>query len=200
MIDLVARRAALLMGLAGLYLVVQGLWIPAKAEVAQVLLDRAFARSVASGEPHKPWPWADTVPVARIEAERLGVSEVVLSGGSGEAMAFGPTELGNLPPDIRVLAGHRDTHFRFVRNLKHDDTLVLHDVDGSIARYRVFGFATVRWDRFAYPLLPNRPLLVLATCDPTDPAPGGPRRLVVWAERIGGEEERSRQKAMDKRQ
>jgi sortase A len=195
-----ARRAAFGLGAAGLVLLTQGLWIPAKAQLAQVLLDRAFARSVASGEPVKPWPWADTVPVARIEAVRLGVSEVVLSGGSGEAMAFGPTELGNLPHDIRVLAGHRDTHFRFVRNLKHDDTLVLSDVDGSTARYRVFGFATVRWDRFAYPLLPNRPLLVLATCDPADPAPGGPQRLVVWAERIGGEEEASRQKAIDKRQ
>jgi sortase A len=183
-IDLAARRVALLMGLAGLYLLVQGLWIPAKAEVAQVLLDRAFARSVATGEPQKPWPWADTVPVARIEAERLGVSDVVLSGGSGEAMAFGPTELGNLPPDMRVLAGHRDTHFRFVRDLKHDDVLVLHDVDGSAARYRVFGFATVRWNRFAYPLAPRRPLLVLATCYPFDAAPGGPLRLVVWAERV----------------
>ncbi len=184
MIDLFARRAALLMGLAGLYVVAQGLWIPAKAEVAQVLLDRAFARSVASGEPQKPWPWADTVPVARIEAERLGVSDVVLSGGSGEAMAFGPTEVGNLPRGIRVLAGHRDTHFRFVRDLKHDDALVLYDVDGSATRYRVFGFATVRWNRFAYPLTPKRPLLVLATCYPFDAEPGGPLRFVVWAERV----------------
>jgi sortase A len=185
MIDLAARRAALLMGLAGLYLVVQGLWIPAKAEVAQVLLDRAFSRSVATGEPQKPWPWADTAPVARIEAERLGVSEVVLSGGSGEAMAFGPTELDNLPAGMRVIAGHRDTHFRFVRDLKHDDALVLRDVDGSAAHYRVLGFATVRWDQFAYPLAPRRPMLVLATCYPFDAPPGGPLRLVVWAERFG---------------
>ena len=46
----------------GLALCVQGLWIPAKAALAQVLLERAFERSVATGRPVKPWPWADTWP------------------------------------------------------------------------------------------------------------------------------------------
>jgi len=179
-----ARRTALLLGAAGLVLLAQGLWIPAKAEVAQLLLARAFERSVASGEPRKPWPWADTVPVARIEAPRLGIREVVLAGGSGEAMAFGPAELAGLPRGVRVLAGHRDTHFRFLRDLRGADTLVLRGVDGSATRYRVVGFATVRWDRFAYPLASARPLLALATCYPFDAQGPGPLRRVVWAERI----------------
>jgi sortase A len=178
------RRAALLAGAAGLVLVAQGLWIPAKAQVAQILLDRAFERSLATGEPQKPWPWADTVPVARIEAERLEVSEIVLAGGSGEAMAFGPAELTGLPRDIRVLAGHRDTHFRFMRDLRKGDTLLLQGVDGSNVRYRIVGFATVRWDRFAYPVTPPRPMLVLATCYPFDAQHHGPLRRVAWAERI----------------
>lgn len=184
MIAVLARRTALLFGAAGLVLLVQGLWIPAKAQVAQVLLDRAFALSVASGEPRKAWPWADTVPVARIEAGRLGISEVVLSGGSGEAMAFGPTELAGTPRNVRVLAGHRDTHFRFLRELQRGDPLVVHGVDGSVERYRVVGFATVRWDRFAYPVTPPRPLLALATCYPFDAVRHGPLRRVAWAERV----------------
>jgi sortase A len=178
------RRIALASGAAGLVLLVQGLWIPVKAEVAQILLDHAFERSVTSGEPHKPWPWADAVPLARIEAERLGVSEVVLSGGSGEALAFGPTELTGPPREVRVLAGHRDTHFRFVRHLRRGDIIVLQGVDASTARYRVVGFATVRWDRFGYPLAPARPLLALATCFPFDADSRGPLRRVAWAERI----------------
>ena len=180
-----ARRAALFIAAAGLVLLAQGLWIPAKAQVAQVLLDRAFMRSVASGEPEKPWPWADTVPVARIEAERLEISEVVLSGGSGEAMAFGPTEVAGPPRNVRVFAGHRDTHFRFLRDLKRGDSLVVHGVEGSAERYRVVGFATVRWDRFAYPVAPPRPLLALATCYPFDAVHQGPLRRVAWAERVG---------------
>lgn len=179
-----ARRAALLLAAAGLALLAQGLWIPVKAQVAQVLLDRAFERSVASGGPHKPWPWADTAPVARVEAARLGVGEVVLSGGSGEAMAFGPTELAGTQRGVRVLAGHRDTHFRFLRELRRGDRLVLRGIDGSAGDYRVIGVSTVRWDRFAYPLAPPRPLLALATCYPFDSDRPGPLRRVVWAERI----------------
>jgi len=183
-IETLARRAAFVMGAAGLVLLAQGLWIPAKAQVAQILLERAFERSVETGEPQKPWPWADTVPVARVEAERLHVSEIVLAGGSGQAMAFGPAELAGLPRDVRVLAGHRDTHFRFMRDLRQGDTLLLKGVDGSRARYRIVGFATVRWDRFAYPLKPAKPLLALATCYPFDAQHHGPLRRVAWAERI----------------
>ncbi len=124
------------------------------------------------------------MPVARIEAGRLGVSEVVLAGGSGEAMAFGPAELSGLPRNVRVLAGHRDTHFRFIRDLKRGDTLTLHGVDGSATRYRIVAFITVRWDRFAYPQAPARPLLALATCYPFDAAERGPLRRVAWAERV----------------
>lgn len=185
MIATLARRCALLSAAAGLVLLVQGLWIPAKAEVAQILLDRAFASSLAIGEPQKPWPWADMVPLARIEAERLGVSEVVLSGASGEAMAFGPTEIPGPPGGVRVLAGHRDTHFRFLRDVREGDVLVLHDVGGTVTRYRVFGFTTVRWDRFAYPVSPARPLLALATCYPFDAESQGALRRVIWAEREG---------------
>ena len=75
--------AALVLG--GLVLVGAGLWIPAKALAAQLLLERAFAASLADGRPVKAWPWADTWPVARIEAPRLGRRVIALEGGSGEA-------------------------------------------------------------------------------------------------------------------
>ncbi len=59
--------AAAALALAGLWLIGDALYIHAKALVAQVLLDRAFAAEVASGAIVKPWSWADTWPVARIE-------------------------------------------------------------------------------------------------------------------------------------
>ncbi len=37
-----------------------------KAEVSQILLDRAFTQSIATGENIKPWGWADTWPVAQV--------------------------------------------------------------------------------------------------------------------------------------
>jgi sortase A len=112
---------------------------------------------------------------------KAALAQVVLAGGSGEALAFGPSELGGTPRDVRVLAGHRDTHFRFLSELQPGDTLVLRRVDGRATRYRIDGFSTVRWNRFAYPASPGRPLLALATCLPNGTA-HTPLRRVAWAE------------------
>src|SRR6202048_3617158 len=82
--------AAMVLALVGLVLFGQGAYIHAKALLAQVLLERAFAETIASGRATKPWSWADTWPVARIEVRRLGASAVMLAGSSGQALAFGP--------------------------------------------------------------------------------------------------------------
>ena len=57
-VQVLRRAAAALLALAGLVLFGQGLWIHAKAMLAQILLERAFAQSLASGQPVKPWSWA----------------------------------------------------------------------------------------------------------------------------------------------
>src|SRR6202023_2532717 len=88
----------LLLALAGLVLFGQGAYIHAKALLAQVLLERAFSETIASGREVKPWSWADTWPVARIEVKRLHASAIVLAGSSGQALAFGPGDVG-LTPD-----------------------------------------------------------------------------------------------------
>ena len=90
----------LLLALAGLVLFGQGAYIHAKALLAQVLLERAFAETIASGRVTKPWSWADTWPVARIEVRRLGASAVMLAGSSGQALAFGPGHV-ELTPDAK---------------------------------------------------------------------------------------------------
>lgn len=184
-----AAGRALFLGVCalGIATMAQGAWIPVKAQVAQVLLGRAFDASLAEHRPVKPWPWADTTPAARVTVARLGVSDVVLSGGSGQAMAFGPTELrGNADTDgrVTVLAAHRDTHFAFVRDLRAGDEVVVERIDGTRQRYRVTAFQTVRWDRFAVPGDPARPLLALATCWPFGATERGSMRRVAWAELV----------------
>ena len=64
------RRAATALGIL---LVGAGLWqlgtagtIHAKAWFAQVLLTRAWADTLAGAAAVRPWPWADTHPVARL--------------------------------------------------------------------------------------------------------------------------------------
>src|SRR4051812_47678431 len=81
---------ALALATAGLVLFGQGAYIHAKALLAQLLLERAFSETVATGRDTKPWSWADTWPVARIEVKRLHAGTIVLAGSSGQALAFGP--------------------------------------------------------------------------------------------------------------
>jgi len=93
--------AAALLGAAGVILLGQGAWIQAKAVLAQILLERAFAETLATGRDAKPWSWADTWPVARVEAPRLGRSAIVLHGSSGQALAFGPGHVDRASPAPR---------------------------------------------------------------------------------------------------
>jgi sortase A len=160
-------------------------WIPAKAMLAQVLLERAFDASRLSGQPEKPWPWADTAPLARIAVPRLHERTIVLSGASGEAMAFGPTKLATDPASgVTVLAAHRDTHFAFIQRLRQGDIVTSEGIDGAHARYRIEGFATVRWDRFAVPRSRHGEWLALTTCYPFDGASRSPLRRIAWARRV----------------
>jgi len=87
----------LLLALVGLILFGQGAYIHAKALLAQVLLERAFEKTIATGRGTKPWSWADTWPVARIEVKRLHASTIALSGSSGQALAFGPGHVERTP-------------------------------------------------------------------------------------------------------
>ncbi|MEM1050952.1 MAG: sortase [Pseudomonadota bacterium] len=175
--------------LSGAAITAKALYVPVKAEVAQILLKRAFAASLASGQPVKPWSWADTASIARITVPHLEASDVVLSGGSGEAMAFGPTALIDDPARaLTVLAAHRDTHFEFVQKLRAGDLLEMERIDGSRSSFRVTHFETVRWDEFVHPIdgrsYGNGGLLVLTTCYPFGTSIPGPLRRVVWAERV----------------
>ena len=179
---------AALLAAAGLALVGQGVWIHAKAGLAQQLLQRAFAQSVADGAPVKPWPWADTWPVARIDVPRLNRSAVVLHGDSGEALAFGPGHVGGTPEPGRrgtaVYLAHRDTHFAFLGRLRPGDAVEVTRRDGRRFRYRVARARVAH--RYASGVDAASPgeRLVLATCWPLDGRTRGPLRYLVEAERI----------------
>ena len=173
--------------LAGLARIAEGAIVPAKAVVAQILLERAFDRSRLSHRPEKPWPWADMTPVARIAVPRLGVDRIVLDTGSGQAMAFGPTLLPGGArlgaPGETVIAAHRDTHFRFLRDVRVGDVIAVESVNGAHRRYRVTSGEVVRWDDFAIADRPDN-ALALSTCYPFDALGHGPLRYVVHAEPI----------------
>jgi sortase A len=59
--------------LIGLWQTGSGAWIYMKAQLAQVLLQRAWAGTLAGQRHVKPWPWADTWPIARLVVSSLGI-------------------------------------------------------------------------------------------------------------------------------
>ena len=178
-----------LLALAGVILFGHGAYIHAKALVAQVLLERAFDASIASGQSVKPWSWADTWPVARIEVKRLHASAIALAGTSGQSLAFGPGH-AELTPDagergVAVYSAHRDTHFRFLRDVKIGDEIDVTRSDGRKFRYRADRTAVVRFDASGIDPLTGGYELVLSTCWPFDALTPGPERYVLHATMIG---------------
>ena len=170
--------------LASLF-ITDGLYIKAKAMVAQHLLLRAWEKAVVLDQPVKPWPWADTWPIARLRVDRLGIDCIVLEGESGEVLAFGPGHLSrSAEPAVSgncVLVGHRDTSFAFLNNLKKGDILTLQNLQQKTRRYEVVSTAVKKASNlFVEDTL--TPWLTLITCYPFDSMrTQGEQRFVVFA-------------------
>ncbi len=165
-----------------------GVWIHAKALLAQVLLRQAWEQTLTQELAVKPWPWADTWPVARLRAPKYEQDLIVLAGQAGATLAFGPGMLANSAgpgkPGTCILAGHRDASFSFLQQVQPDDVFVLEDGNGKQWKYRVSS-TSVRPAEDLY--LEHLPIsrLALVTCYPFDAVlPGTPQRYVVIAERI----------------
>ena len=179
----------LLLALIGLLLFGQGAYILAKARVAQVLLERAFEKTIATGRETKPWSWADTWPVARIEVKRIHARAIVLAGSSGQALAFGPGHVERTPDagerGVAVYSAHRDTHFAFLKDVVVGDEISVMRSDGRTFRYRVDTTSVVRFDASGIDPLADGHQLVLSTCWPFDALTQGPERYLVHATMIG---------------
>ena len=172
----------------GLWQIGEGSWIYTKARLAQHLLQRAWSRTLAGETRVKPWPWADTWPVARLSVPSRHIDLIVLNGAYGRTLAFGPgyAESSSFPGSrgTTILTGHRDTHFEFLKRLKQDDAIVLETAAGSTQRYLVHDSQIVDVRTTSIGLSDEEDRLVLVTCYPLDAmATGGPLRYVVSAVR-----------------
>ena len=191
--------AAVLVALGG-WQFARGAWIQAKAWVAQALIAQAWQRTLAGETRVKPWPWADTWPVARLSVPALGVERYVLEGADGATLAFGPGHLrGSTLPGAAgnsVIAGHRDTHFAFLRRLAPGTTIVIETPDRAHHVYAVRRARVLdRSDGWvAAQDGPTR--LTLVTCFPFDALrAGGAERYVVWADAIDEHKDRGGERA-----
>ena len=119
----------------GLWYGGQGLIDLAKAWLAPILIQESWQQGRSTGKAPPPWPWADTSPVLKLSVPRLDQEHFVLAGASGRALAFGPVLSEH--QGARVLFGHRDTHFAFLKDVRSGDAVVTQALNGPAARYRI---------------------------------------------------------------
>ncbi len=181
----VQKLATVSIALIALVCIAQGGWIHMKAMVAQHLLQRAWSHSVISEESQKPWPWADVKTVARLSVPTQNANFVVLDGGSGEAMAFGPTRI---EPNVShgnnaiVIGGHRDTHLSFIRHLSKGDAVRIDLPNGETKSYVLTEFMIADSEKEHLIVDWQVDQLVLITCYPFDAITyGGAQRYIAIA-------------------
>jgi sortase A len=89
-----------------------------------------------------------------------------------------------LPGDIgnSIIAGHRDTHFKFLQTLGEGDDIEVERSDGRQLRFRVTHIDVVDARYGSILLDTDTPMLSLVTCYPfAAHDTGGPMRYVVTA-------------------
>ncbi len=182
---MIIRAVILLLLILTLYSASKASYISAKASVAQYLLSTAWTASLAQDQSVKPWPWADTWPVARLSVPTLNTTLIVLEGASGEALAFGP---GRIPGSadslhgIFAIGGHRDTHLALLEHTVNGTEFELQLADGQVQRYRQTRAEIVDIQTEEFSINNEGAGLVLVTCYPFRPdQTGGPLRYVVTA-------------------
>lgn len=161
--------------------------IKGKALLAPLLIERAWSATLqAPGGVVRPWPWADTWPVAWLEMPRRRVSLPVLSGDSGNVLAFAPGHARASAPlgstGLAVVGGHRDTHFAFLAEVGLGERLRIQLADGQWRDYRIAATRIV--DTRVEAVQPQylAEVILLVTCYPFNAlTPNGPLRYVVRA-------------------
>ncbi len=161
--------------------------IVSKAYLAKWLIAQSWEVTLKTGNNTKPWPWADTWPVAKIIFENKK-SFYILAGGTGNSLAFGPGHLSNtaLPGTYgtSVIGGHRDTHFKLLKEIKNSEKIHIQNSKGITTIYTVqeSWIANIKSDELF--INPDTDDLYLITCYPFDAlASGGDERFIVKAVR-----------------
>lgn len=180
--------------LVGSLLCINASWLPTKAWLSQALISYSWQQSMAQQsqltQNHleksyrqgnkakitntsvavKPWPWADTFPIAELSFKRLNEDIVVLNGGDSTTLAF---SAGAIAPFNQtnsnqpfVVAGHRDSHFAFLEDILMKDVISMTDQHGQSQLYQVEAIDIVDASSGQLPVLANDSSLILITCYP----------------------------------
>jgi sortase A len=186
---LVFLASLILLG-AGLYLVVCGVREAMRKEIGKI------GPPVPPSPPRPPaaalhqFPLRRGETVARLTIPRLQGEWHVVEGAEEASLRLGPGHVtGTAFPGEKgncVIAGHRDTQFRKLKDIRQGDEIVLRAGSGE-SRYKVTGWEIVKpTNTHVLNATPNA-VLNLITCYPFYYVGHAPSRFIVHAEMVGPE-------------
>ena len=127
--------------------------------------------------------------LGRIEIARLGVTAMIMEGVDERTLqhAVGHIPGTSLPwqPGNVAIAGHRDTFFRALRNIRHGDDITLTTLNGTY-RYHVDSTQVVPPEDTQVLNHSADSILTLVTCYPFYFVGPAPKRFIVRAHKIPG--------------
>lgn len=123
--------------------------------------------------------------IARLEIPRLGADLYVVEGDGARELRLGPGHIAGTPMPGQdgncIIAGHRDTHFRILKDIRRGDEIVLQTRNGEFT-YRVQSTQVVS-PKDTRALRPTQDAeLHLVTCYPFYYVGSAPKRFIVKAE------------------
>jgi sortase A len=178
----------LCLGIAGAAIVESHLYQSAE----NAAFDRALAAPLPGESDRTEEPRArigtssrpDAAVLGRIEIPRVGVRAIVREGIDAHTLGIA---VGHIPGTARPgepgnigLAGHRDTFFRALRDVRTGDLLRLTTLSGS-ETYRVSSLSVVEPERTDVLRPTGGSVVTLVTCFPFDWIGAAPKRFIVAA-------------------
>jgi len=172
-------------------------WVVASERSFQGEQSRTLERHLSAGRPpiqlaSAAVPAATTSPnlIGRLEIARVKMSAMVVEGDDEKTLDVAVGHLPDTPfpwqSGNSALAGHRDTFFRPLKDVRVGDEIVLTSLHGEL-HYRVERTLIVDPQDLSVLKQSTTPMLTLVTCFPFFYVGHAPRRFVVQATRLGSE-------------
>lgn len=159
-------------------------YVIADARAHQAIELHNFAREVPAVEPHLPRVGE---AVGEIQIPRLALRAVILQGDSPQVLRRGVGHLPGTPmPGERGnvgLAGHRDSFFRPLRQIRTGDLITLRTSKGEF-HYQVESTLIVSPENIEVLASSGRSELTLVTCFPFNFVGAAPDRFIVRAPQV----------------
>ena len=192
------RHAGLAILIIGLLVMGWGVYELAGGRIYQAIhgseVDHEIDQAIESAPPTPVAPNEAPRPsyklgsaIGRLDIPRLGMSVVVLEGSESKSLRLGvgrlhnssfPGEAGNV-----VLAGHRDTFFRPLKEIRKGDTISMRTPQGTFP-YKVEWTEVVDPSDVSVLKRTNDAALTLVTCYPFSWVGSAPQRFIVRASAV----------------